>query len=152
MAIISDSFTAIGAGASILLNKGESFDFSVAGTFVGTVVIEYSHTGGQTWVFVEEISAVDSGNIKAVTSAVKNARYSFRCSAFTSGTIVTTLSDVSDEFAEILNLKHLPLIKLFDDSVDINGNLFQLGAQSVFAAEDTIYIRKKADFPTPVGG
>lgn len=96
MITVNESFTAIGSGQYLRLERFESFDYVVSGTFVGTVVIEYSHTGGSTWTFVKSITSADSGNIPAITSAASFAWYRFRCTEFTSGTIVTSLADVDD--------------------------------------------------------
>lgn len=103
MATINKSFTALGNGKFILLNKGETFSYSVSDSFVGTVVLEYSHNGGLTWILEKTITVVESAVIKAKVSASQKSWYRFRCSEFTSGTIVTVLQDVSDQLSGGIN-------------------------------------------------
>lgn len=73
------------------------FNFDVAGTFVGTVVIERSFDSGTTWSVVSRDTA---GNQCAYTAPASfslmelesSVQYRTRCSAYTSGTINTRLS------------------------------------------------------------
>lgn len=96
MATISTSFTAVGVGAQLLVKHGDSFSYSVSGTFVGTVIIESSQNPlsffNSTGV---SATAAASGTIVVNAPDQGYVYYRFRCSAFTSGTIVTSLADVA---------------------------------------------------------
>lgn len=72
------------------------FNYSISGTFVGTVVLEKSFDGGTTW-----LQAYDSTGTAISYTAPKNiileepeagVLYRVRCSAYTSGTISYRLS------------------------------------------------------------
>lgn len=97
MAQKSKSFTALGVGPQLFLKRGNSFTLDVSGTFSGSVVLEYTHNGGITWIPQESFTAAASRTVKAITSASQTAYYRFRCDAYVSGTIVTILEDA---FAE----------------------------------------------------
>jgi hypothetical protein len=96
MSLITKSFTATGVSASINVRPKETATYSVSGTFSGTVVLERG-IGTSAWEPVGTFTVSASG---IVTAGV----YRFRCSAYTSGTIVTALSDASDTFETWMNL------------------------------------------------
>lgn len=97
MTTVNKSFTAVGAGPSFTIQPGQSFTHDVSGTFVGTVVLEHTRNGGITFEPVEKtVTGVASGTIEYPNNENSPARYRWRCSLFTSGTIVTQLADVSD--------------------------------------------------------
>jgi len=87
MTALANSFTAVGNGPEISIRKGETVNFHVSGTFVGTVVIEKG--SGSNFVEVDSSTAAESGS----EVASEDIRYRYRCSAFTSGTIVTNISN-----------------------------------------------------------
>jgi hypothetical protein len=93
--VISKSFTAVGNSAEILIKHKESIVFSVSGTFVGTVVLERSFDGGQSWETIHSKTAAASGSYQSLTPSNPDVRYRYRCSAFTSGTIVTSLTNAA---------------------------------------------------------
>lgn len=106
---ISKSFTAIGAGASISVRSGDPYTFSVSGTFVGTVFLEKSQNGGQSWFVAKKISAtLASTTFTADLAAGGIAQYRFRCDSYTSGTIVTSIANA---------------VKVYFKQSDDNGNL-----------------------------
>ena len=97
MATEAKNFEALGAGLTILIRRGESFTYAVAGTFVGTVLLQRSSDGGATWVTIRTATAADSGTevldyLKTETTLIR-----YYCSAFTSGTIETSIADVSGD-------------------------------------------------------
>lgn len=91
---VTNSFTGVGAGPNFHLKVGQRATYDVSGTFVGTVVLERS-TELSTWETVATASAAASGAIANERAA--DEHYRFRCTAFTSGTIVTKL--VPDDVA-----------------------------------------------------
>ncbi|MCA9340720.1 MAG: hypothetical protein KDA17_07430, partial [Candidatus Saccharibacteria bacterium] len=94
MSTTSKSFTATGFGPVFRARKGESFNYSVAGTFVGTVVLE--KLDGASLNVIDTITTKTAAATGNVTS-YEGGLYRWRCSAFTSGTIETALSDSIDE-------------------------------------------------------
>ncbi len=95
MASVSASFTGTTTGAEFSMLPGKTLAWAVSGTFVGTVVIERMRLPGQ-WELVKTISAVSNDALANELSTP--TPYRFRCSAFTSGTIVTVLSDYDNAF------------------------------------------------------
>lgn len=95
MATLTASFTATGAGQAISIKHLEYMDYSVSGTFVGTVQLQRSFTNGSTWEVVLSATGAVSDNLKVENKSQGSTLYRWVCSAFTSGTIVTTLSDNS---------------------------------------------------------
>lgn len=92
-AVVSKSFTATGAGGVLSVKTSDSFTYSVSGTFAGTIVLQKSETGGQTWETVASSTAATSGTVLVESRASNQVMYRFFCSAYTSGTIVTTMTD-----------------------------------------------------------
>lgn len=85
---VSGSFTAIGAGDAIRLNAGESFDYSLSGTWSATMVLERTLNNGLTYETLSTFTATAGDTV----TADKTGLYRLRCSAFTSGTVVGSLS------------------------------------------------------------
>lgn len=122
MSTLAKSFTAVGVaagGAAILVRDGEQFTYDVSGTFVGTVVVEQLIGGGWTTV-VDALTTAASGTVTARAYNEKNAIFRFRCSAFTSGTIVTALAPVTSEVsASLKDAAGASALNVTEDGVDI---------------------------------
>lgn len=106
MASVSSSFTAVGNGSSILIPFGSNYSYSVSGTFVGTVVLEKS-VNNITWATIVSATGSASGTLNSETPDRQPLYFRFRCSAFTSGTIVTTLTSGFDYKANRVSRKVL---------------------------------------------
>jgi hypothetical protein len=91
MSLIATSFTAVGVGAAIQVNHKQSLSYSVSGTFVGTVKVEKSEDGGVTFAPLTSSTAAATGTLVHESSVQGPAHFRFRCTAFTSGTIVTSI-------------------------------------------------------------
>ena len=91
---ISTSFTAVDTYSSAAyIKQGESFNYSVSGTFVGSVKIEKSQNGGIAWLQVgSSISSVVSGSVVGDSLDKQPALYRLNCTSFSSGTIVTSIT------------------------------------------------------------
>ncbi len=87
MATYSKSFTALGASEEVTVDKGNSVTYAVSGTFVGTWQLQRC-TGKGFMVL-----ATGTGSGSGTVTAERNIRLRFTCSAFTSGTIVTSVVD-----------------------------------------------------------
>lgn len=92
-ATVSKDFTAVGNGTSFSVKVGDSFSYNVSGLFVGTVVLQKSETGGATWETVTTLTSPGYGEVLAESRGGNQVAYRFICSAFTSGTISTTMTD-----------------------------------------------------------
>lgn len=95
---VSKSFTGVGDGPDFLIRQGEEFTYQVSGTFVGTVVLQQYLRGG--WFPLVTATGPVSGTMVAEAGGKDHARYRFRCSAFTSGTIETVLADVAEVISQ----------------------------------------------------
>jgi len=93
-ATISKSFTATGASGDLSVKVGDSFTYAVSGTFVGTVVLQKS-TNYFTWETVATATGSASGTVIAESSNSNQVIYRFFCTAYTSGTIVTSMVDAT---------------------------------------------------------
>jgi hypothetical protein len=92
-AVVSKSFTATGAGDSLSIKNGDSFTYAVSGTFVGTWFLQSSPDGVSTWQTVASGTAASSGTVIADSLVSDHLSYRMYCEAYTSGTIVTTMTD-----------------------------------------------------------
>jgi hypothetical protein len=95
MSTASKSFTAVGAGPDKVVRKGEQVTYAVSGSFVGTVVLEQYIGGG--WTALVSKTAAATGTVTPDYGNKTQARVRFSCSAYTSGTIVTAIADVTTE-------------------------------------------------------
>lgn len=102
MATLSTSFTAVGAGGALAVRKGDKFTYSVSGTFSGTVVLEKSQDL-LAWEIISSHTAAASGTIEVEATAASSLSYRFRCSAYTSGTIETSIADAAKTLVKYAN-------------------------------------------------
>jgi hypothetical protein len=73
------------------------FNASIQGTFVGTVVIQRSYDNGSTWETVSKDASGSDASFTAPCSIVveeseAGVQYRWNCTAYTSGTINTRIS------------------------------------------------------------
>ncbi len=93
MPVASKSFTAVGNGLQVLGDHSWTYEYEVSGTWVGTLVLERSSTGGLTWTPITTVTAnVTSPAILIEDNAQQMVAFRFRCQAYTSGTIVTEIT------------------------------------------------------------
>jgi hypothetical protein len=85
--MITDTFTGVATGAETLVLHKKPVSLSATGFGVATVLLE-RQTGAGTWVIAKSMNVDTEETILAGT---KGQRYRFRCSAYTSGTIVCEL-------------------------------------------------------------
>ena len=97
------NFTALGVGGSLSLIKDDKFSFSVAGTFVGKVVLEQSTDGGASWVRLSEHTTVGSSVLTVKYGGSNTGIYRFQCIEYTSGTIETTITDEDIKLFSVKN-------------------------------------------------
>lgn len=131
---VSASFTATGTGASLTLKNKDIATYSVSGTFVGTVKLERSLNGGATWEEISSVTGSATGTLTAEHPSGQKTNYRFRCSEYTSGTIVTSLVD-ADSVVQTFTDKHgSPVLTITDGGVSIPGTLSVTGATSLAGA------------------
>lgn len=117
MATVSTSFTAVSVSATLSLQEvGEVVTIALSGTYVANVQLERALTPDETsWETVtpggtEYPWITDDATVSDVYSTTqKNEQLRLNCTAYTSGTVVTTLSDaemivgeVKDQFGNLL--------------------------------------------------
>lgn len=91
MATVTSSFTAVGVSSSVHIKRGDVLSFSLSGTFVASVWVEYSENN-QTWhKFKKYSTGVTNANIQVDFSGFKDGFARLNCEDFTSGTAVSTL-------------------------------------------------------------
>jgi hypothetical protein len=92
---LSASFTAVGASAQqLVVPDGEQFSYDVSGTFIATVVLQQQVKGD--WQTIASKTAAASDTLTADGHG-KMARFRWLCSAFTSGTAVCVITQVTSE-------------------------------------------------------
>lgn len=109
------------AGGVVYLANGESIDYSITGTFVATVRVEKSFDGTNYSLAAGPFTATGTGTI--INETGKGAAYRFYCSTHTSGSVVTSLTDVRDVVQIFKNKRNLPILTLKDDVVEVTGDL-----------------------------
>jgi hypothetical protein len=115
---VSKSFTAVGDGPELLVRNQEQFSYDVSGTFVGTVKLEQESHGG--WTVVASVTTAASGTVVCEAGNKPHARFRFRCSAFTSGTIVTALTAVTSEVSQVVRDAHgVPVLNISEDGLEV---------------------------------
>lgn len=116
---IDHNFTATGVGPMLLVPHGESLTCSLSGTFVGTAVLERSTDGGLSWTPLVTAAAAATGTIKVELPDGGRAIFRWRCSAFTSGTLVTQIADVADVVNSFEDSKGVPQLQIVDGGIRI---------------------------------
>ncbi len=132
MASISKSFTAAGVGNALLVGFGDSFDYEISGTFVGTAKLERSENGGASWEVISSHTGAASGTFFVQNRTRGNEVFRWHCTAFTSGTIVTSLADVASVLQEFKGADGSTIFSTTDDGIDLAGkSVTGLGTPSV---------------------
>lgn len=98
--IVSKSFTAVGVSVPLLVQYNSGFNYSVSGTFSGTVIVEVSEDNSG-WFPLVTATAAASGFLENHSNTLKAQYYRVRCSVFTSGTIVTSLTEIPANQSEL---------------------------------------------------
>lgn len=90
--VASGSFTAVGAGSSVVNRSDGELLWTIANTFVGSVALEFSEaSGGIAWQrdrSQDLITRPGSGSVRVSKGTV----YRFRCRSFTSGQVDWTVT------------------------------------------------------------
>lgn len=92
---VASTFTGTGQSASFAPTAGRGFNFTLSGTFVGTVRLDRSFDNGSTWHPVTAMGAAVSFTApctEVLEEPESAMRYRVNCVAYTSGTITYRLS------------------------------------------------------------
>lgn len=129
MSTVSASFTAVGLSAELTVKPGQSVSYSASGTFVGTVKLESSKSGFQSVdVVIASATAAASGTYR--NESTSDDRLRFRCSAYTSGTIVTSIADADDTVDTLRGSNGAVIATVRDAGIDFPGDITVAGAVS----------------------
>jgi hypothetical protein len=94
IALRAGTFTGVANSAGVVLHG--NYNFTLSGSWVGTVALERSYDDGVTWVVTSKpdlTPASFTANIDGVgLEPEAGVLYRWRCSAYTSGTIEYRLS------------------------------------------------------------
>lgn len=92
---ISKSFTSVSVSASLVLNRGETVTLNLSGTYAATVQLERANTPDETsWQVVLGPFSVANATVLQAYSVQKTEEHlRLRCTAYTSGTAVASMSD-----------------------------------------------------------
>lgn len=128
MATVSESFTALGDGAQLLVRHGESFTYDVSGTFVGTVILQRSDNGGASFTTVASASGAASGTIFVESTTRSPVLFHFKCTAYTSGTIVAAMTETLTEvFYQLKDNRGVVVFEIVENGVRLPKNLELVG-------------------------
>lgn len=103
MSVAAASFSATGVGPAISAVPRDVLSYAVSGTFVGTWAIQKSLDGGQSWIAVVTGAATATSTHNVDTKGRAAAIYRFACTAYTSGTVVTTMTEVATPSAFLVD-------------------------------------------------
>jgi hypothetical protein len=107
--------------APLMLQPRESLGYKITGTATGTVIIEHSQTGRDySSTGVSSVNIWGSTTTGNINTDVRDF-FRFRVTTITAGTFNLTLTDNDDFVQEALNLKGLPVLKVYDESVRLEG-------------------------------
>ncbi len=128
MAKVSKSFTAVATASDpLLVRHGESFDYSVTGTFVATLIIARSSDGGQSWTPMLTLTGTGSGRLIMESPTREANLVRIQCQAYTSGTAVTYFQEVkSDVLRDFKDNRNKAVLEIVRGGIAVNASSGQL--------------------------
>jgi hypothetical protein len=132
MATITTTFTATGNSQEMLLKPGDFLTYSGSGTYAATFHVEYSNNAGASWNIIVSNSTANA----TVTDTVRNdtgsaINYRFRCSAFTSGSLATTLVESTGEILyEVKDKSGNTVFAVTEAGIQVTGSQTISGTQT----------------------
>ncbi len=119
---ISTTTAGIAPTTALLLQKNESLDWSISGTFTGVTRIEKSIDGTN---FAPVGISTTNNAVSTLTGTLYSGAgigfYRWNASTITAGSFVYSMSDNDDFVTEQLNNKNVPITQTYDDTFRING-------------------------------
>lgn len=92
--VSSSSTTAGTATTSCFVKKGNAITYGLTGTWVGQMDLQLSQDGGSSWRTIGSFTA-NSAGVTSKADTLTDSRIRFYVAAWTSGSIVYTLTDVT---------------------------------------------------------
>lgn len=92
MASVSSTFTALGVSSTLFVKNGEKCRLAITGTWVGTVKIQESNNGGQSYRTIETLTANFAQDL---ASTPYDRLIRLECTAYTSGTITYSFANIT---------------------------------------------------------
>lgn len=86
----TDNFTAVGDGTSVLLEPGQSCQYTVSGTTYASWLIEVSSNGGNRWKPINRGSGAATNYYR--NESPKDEQIRSRCTGYGSGTLTTVIT------------------------------------------------------------
>lgn len=120
---VTKTFSAVGDGPDCLARIGDTLQYAISGTFVGTARVQRFERGGWTTVVAATAPVTATLPVES-TEGADRVRYRVRCELYTSGSIVTSLS-VTTEAGDValLNATGSAGVKATRDGVQVVGVL-----------------------------
>lgn len=136
MATVSASFTGTTAGGVLSVKHLDKITYTVSGTFVGTWVLERSQDNGISYeAMVSGTGSATALPHEVITKNSQPADYRFRCSAFTSGTIVTSFSDATSPIvSELKDSNGNVVLQITEGGVIVPGTIAVTGTSAFTGA------------------
>lgn len=119
MTQVNKSFTAVGNGAEMLVRHGEYFEYSLSGTFVGTLLLQKTTDGGQNWETLLTKTAAANGKLLIENQGQSNCNVRWRCSAYTSGTAVTSVASAANVLREFKDSGGQTVLEIRSDGINV---------------------------------
>lgn len=118
MTSVAKSFTAVANGQEMLVRHGEFFNYSLSGTFVGTLLLQKTTDGGQNWETLLTKTAAANGKLLIENQGRSHCNVRWRCSAYTSGTAVTSVSDAPNVLQEFKDSSGQTVLEIRSDGIN----------------------------------
>ena len=116
---VSKTFTTHSqSGPGLSVKRNATIEYSISGTFVGTVAIEKTMDGVNYKQVTADLTAPASGSFANTT---KDSVYRVRCSTHTSGSIVTSLSNKVEVLQDLRNSFGYTTMKVSDGIVEVTA-------------------------------
>lgn len=118
MATVSGTFTAVGSSSALPVKHGEYVDYSLTGSAVATVRFEVDRNGSGKWDLIAELNAAINPAARWVNE-FDECKVRFRCTAYTSGTVTYSVSDLDMEGQVIRDRYGVPLATAKQSGLDL---------------------------------
>jgi hypothetical protein len=137
MSTISKSFTATGSSGVLRVNEKETVDVALSGTYVASVQLEEAVAGNETvWRIIGGPWSTDDATVAHSFDTKPNGgKFRLTCTAYTSGTVVTTMADTDKVLHVIKDLSGNTVFEVTQAGVAVTGTQTVSGATTESAAK-----------------
>lgn len=127
MTTVSTSFTSATAGLPILIRHGDQFTYDLSGTFVGTLKLQKTTSGGASWDVISSHTTTASGTVKNEDSGGADILVRWECTAYTSGTAVAVVADATIVFQTFDDPAGNAVVTIDEAGVNVTGDVYVTG-------------------------